>query len=200
MPLYQHQYVGHTATGETWNFSWWADSTLGIEAEADAAVTWGSTFWLNGYDALTPASVGIDGVNVREITPATGLQIRLAERALELPGVAVGSALPADCAVVVSLRTDLANRRGRGRFYLPQPAVGTVTADGRITQTAVDAIIAVLGTAFTEYAALGNPVVYSRTNRQFTTITRMVVGDLFDTQRRRENKTLESRTSAVMPQ
>jgi hypothetical protein len=43
------------------------------------------------------------------------------------------------------------------------------------------------------------PVVYSRAARSVQNITSFNVGDLFDTQRRRENKLLEARTTTAMP-
>ena len=43
------------------------------------------------------------------------------------------------------------------------------------------------------------PVIYSRTGRSFVNITSFDIGDLFDTQRRRENKLLEARSTSAMP-
>lgn len=199
MPLFQLQYAGHTDEGETWNFSWWADSTGTVDTVAVVANDWLNAFWTGGYDGLCTAGVGVDQINTREIIQGTGQQIRLVQQSSALSGVATGNSFPADVSIVVSLRTLLANRSGRGRFYLPQPAVSTGTAGGRLTSAAQTALMAALLSGFTAASPQVQPVVYSRTLRTFEAITTFNVGDLFDTQRRRENKLLEARVSNAMP-
>jgi hypothetical protein len=103
-------------------------------------------------------------------------------------------------AIVVSLRSPVANRTGRGRFYLPQPTTNALTAVGRLDETAQSTIVDALTAAWTQANAAGeNPVIYSRTQRATREITSFNVGDLFDTQRRRENALTENRVSAPMP-
>lgn len=199
MALYQLQYQGSTAAGETWNFSWWGSALETIDSMSTIAQDWISTFWTGGYDAFVTPDVTVDAVNVREIVAGTGGQVRLREAALSLAGVSASPALPGDVAIVVSLRTDLANRRGRGRFYLPQPAENAVGDEGRIDGAAVTAILSALQSAWNGTASSVDTVVYSRTNRTFENVVTYNIGDLFDTQRRRENKLLENRTSNVMP-
>ena len=50
------------------------------------------------------------------------------------------SALPPQCAMAVTLRANILGRRGRGRFYLPALAGGTITGDGVLTTTATNAV------------------------------------------------------------
>lgn len=107
--------------------------------------------------------------------------------------------MPADVALVVSLRTSLANRRGRGRFYLPQPAALTLTAAGRYDPALQQELVDALEFAWNGYTSVGDPVVYSRVNRSVQDITSFDVGDLFDSQRRRENALSESRITSAMP-
>lgn len=199
MPLFQNQYVGHTASGETWMFSFWTNTGETIDSMHSLGVSWINTFWVGGYDALTTAAVGVDQVFTREIVPGTGGQIRVRESIVSLDGVAAGDALSADQCIVVSLRTDLANRRGRGRFYLPQPAESTSTVEGRISSATITALLSALAAAWNAITPITEPVVYSRTNRSFEVVQRYNVGDLYDTQRRRENKLVEARQSADMP-
>lgn len=199
MPLFQNQYVGHTDSGETWIFSFWTNTGETIDSMNSLGVSWINTFWTGGYDAFCTAGVGVDQVNTREIIPGDGGQVRLRQAPVALSGVATGDSMPADVAIVVSLRTDLANRRGRGRFYLPQPAESTGTTDGRIAQATIDGIISALTAAWSAITPATEPVVYSRTNRSFEVVQRFNIGDLYDTQRRRENKLVEARTGADVP-
>lgn len=202
MPLYQHRFGGVSAIGEQWLFSWWSDSASDIDTIHTAAETWLTTFWTdatNGYQQFCTADVIAQSVRTGEITEATGQQQALREGVVSLPGIGVGPAQPADVSIVVSLRTALANRSGRGRFYLPQPHTGLLTNDGKLGASAAQAVVDVATTAWTAYVASGTPVVYSRVLRTTQPITSYNVGDLLDTQRRRENRTAENRTSANMP-
>ena len=204
MALYQHKFSGICATGEDWSFSWWSNSTGDLATLQGQAVTWITNFWngpagANGYKTMVTAGVVCNMVRTSLITLATGLQTQLAETPVTLPGIATGNALPADVAVVVSLRTTLANRSGRGRFYLPQPAATVCTTLGKLGTTAQGFLADNLANAWTAYSSFGDPVVYSRTGRSTQSITSFNVGDQFDTQRRRENKVAQVRTVRTMP-
>jgi hypothetical protein len=130
---------------------------------------------------------------------ATGQQQSLRETDVSHAGTAAGSALPGDVAIVVSLRTALANRSGRGRFYLPQPAATTLAADGKLATASQDQLANAAEFAYSNSNNTVIPVVYSRTKRQTQAINTFNVGNLFDTQRRRENALTEIRSSRVMP-
>ena len=205
MPLYQHRFIGNLASGDTFSFSWWSDNSLTIDSSHGNAITWAETLWngqdtLPGYATLCSADVSIQRITTGEISPLTGQQQTLRESNVNIPGSAEANALPADVAIVVSLRSPVANRTGRGRFYLPQPTTTALTAVGRLDETAQDTIVNALLAAWTQANAAGeNPVIYSRTQRATREINSFNVGDLFDTQRRRENALTENRVSAPMP-
>lgn len=205
MPLYQHRFIGNLASGDTFSFSWWSDNSLTIDSSHGNAITWAETLWngqdtLPGYATLCSADVSIQRITTGEISPLTGQQQTLRESNVNIPGSAEANALPADVAIVVSLRSPVANRTGRGRFYLPQPTTNALTAVGRLDETAQSTIVDALLAAWTQANAAGeNPVIYSRTQRATREITSFNVGDLFDTQRRRENALTENRVSAPMP-
>ena len=205
MPLYQHRFIGNLASGDTFSFSWWSDNSLTIDSSHGNAITWAETLWngqdtLPGYATLCSADVSIQRITTGEISPLTGQQQTLRESNVNIPGSAEANALPADVAIVVSLRSPVANRTGRGRFYLPQPTTDALTAVGRLDETAQSTIVDALLAAWTQANAAGeNPVIYSRTQRATREINSFNVGDLFDTQRRRENALTENRVSAPMP-
>ena len=205
MPLYQHRFIGNLASGDVFSFSWWSDNSLTIDSSHGNAITWAETLWngqdtLPGYATLCSADVSIQRITTGEISPLTGQQQTLRESNVNIPGSAEANALPADVAIVVSLRSPVANRTGRGRFYLPQPTTDALTAVGRLDETAQSTIVDALLAAWTQANAAGeNPVIYSRTQRATREINSFNVGDLFDTQRRRENALTENRVSAPMP-
>lgn len=205
MPLFQHRYQGHLAAGDIFVFSWWSDTSLTIDTSHGNAVQWANDFFggpagTDGYAQFVTTTVGIDRITTGEITPATGQQQSLRETVTSVDGTNAGNALPAEIALVVSLRTALANRSGRGRFYLPQPAFNAADATGLLTAAAQTDIVAALTFAWTNANGAGElPVVYSRTNRTTQAINSFNVGNLFDVQTRRQNSLVESRSSATMP-
>lgn len=205
MPLYQHRFLGHTADGDNWMYSWWATSNRNLVDAQAAAVAWNAALWAgatagNGLEDHVTAQVGNASVTTVTVDVLTGLQSARVDTAQVINGVAAGNALPADVALVVSLRTGLANRRGRGRFYLPQPAASNLTVNGRVLADFVTDLSASLDAAWGVYnTATDIPVVYSRTARATNPITTFDIGNLYDTQRGRESSQVEARTSTIMP-
>lgn len=75
-----------------------------------------------------------------------------------------------------------------------------LTATGQVVTAQLVALVNALGAAWSVYNSGGHvPVVYSRVNRATQAITTFNIGNLFDTQRRRENAITESRTTGLMP-
>lgn len=205
MPLFQHRFQGHLAAGDIFVISWHSDTSLTIDTSHGNAVAWAQDFWggdtgTNGYGSWTTDAVGVDRITTGEITTATGQQQALRESDSNLTGDAAGTSCPAEVALVVSLRTALANRSGRGRFYLPQPNVDALATDGTLDSVAQTGIVSALEFAWTNANAAGEiPVVYSRTNRNTVQVTQFNVGSLLDVQTRRQNGLVEQRVTAAMP-
>jgi len=205
MALYQHRFLGHTAAGENWMFTWWADSSRSSGDAHAAAEDWANALFDgatagNGLEDHTPTTVGLDSVTTVQITASTGVQVTRVDSAVNRDGLSATNTLPSDVAHVVSLRTATPTRAGRGRFYLPPGIVGDVTSTGRVATDRLNDLSASLTHAWTGYnSASDRPVVYSRTQRVTRNITSFDLGDLWDTQRGRENNLVEARTSAAMP-
>lgn len=199
MPMFKNEFEGSLDTGEQFIFGWWMDSSEAIDGAHTISQDWIAAFWTGGYDAFCTPGVEVTQVRTREVSPATGGQSRLRETVVSHPGVEPGDSMSPETCIVVSLRTDLANRSGRGRFYLPQPAEITNTAEGRISSGTVDGIVSALTNAWQAVSGLATPVVYSRTMGSHNDVVRFNVGDLYDTQRRRQNDLTESRSGADMP-
>lgn len=205
MPVYRHKFSGVCAAGDEWSYQWYADSIRDIATAHSAAVVWQQTVWNgatagNGYKDHTAVNVLTSSVITAQINVSDGKQLARRETGLTIAGVAAGNSLPADVAVVVSLRSELPQRTGRGRFYMPQPAVSSVTADGKLQSDLVNDLEASLLAAWAAYnTGVDRPVIYSPT----FTVTRPIISfnipDLFATQRRRENKVKQIRVGANMP-
>lgn len=205
MPLHLHRFIGTLAAGDQFSYGWHASGIRDIDLAHNAAILWNAALWNgatagNGYKDHVTAGTAMTSVITVEKNPATNTQSFRRETTQLIPGVAAGSAAGADTALCVSLRTEFATRAGRGRFYLPQPAVSNITATGRVAADLVGDIMASLNAAWAAYnTATDRPVIYSAIFHTITEVTDFDIGDLFDTQRRRENKVTEVRQRLPMP-
>lgn len=194
MPLFQNRFSGLTALGTRWMFTWWADSTASTGDVNDAAETWLTEFWTDVAGIISDV-VAADLITTVEIDEASGDQVFRVDSVVDLDGTATENPLPADVAVVVSLRTNTPTRSGRGRFYLPQLASTALNADGRISSAAVTTLADGLDDAWDNFSSTGVPVLYSRTNRTTLSLVSFDIGNLWDSQRGRDGRAAEERTS-----
>lgn len=110
--------------------------------------------------------------------------------------------LPFQAAAVLSLRALAGGASGRGRLYWPLTGMVLVSTTSRILPATVSALLS----AFEEYlgfieqainASVDETVrlaVWSRTNQSASSVARLQMGDVMDTQRRRRDAVTESYT------
>jgi hypothetical protein len=205
MALYVHRFQGVNAAGDQFTYSWWSNSVRTLAAANGAAMTWNATLWNgatagNGLKDHCNAGTAMQNVSTIQIEQTTGKQLARIDASQTIAGTNAANPLPADVALVVSLRTALPQRSGRGRFYLPQLSVADVTSTGKVGADAITDLMNNLLAAWTAYnTASDRPVLYGRTSRLLQNIVTWNIGDLFDTQRRRENKITEVRSQGTMP-
>lgn len=193
----------HVAKG-TWNSVSWSFTlhTTGSLSVGDANAGWAGAVgdWWDTYKAYCTADVVLTDASTATIDQPTGKQISRAETALTVAGTDdTGVLLPPQLAVVCSLRSSLATRAGRGRMYWPGPASDALT-DGVLGATPLATFVTAGSALFSALSSASlEPVLYSRTTHTTQAITSFNVGNVLDTQRRRRDKLVESRTSAVVP-
>jgi hypothetical protein len=119
-----------------------------------------------------------------------------------------GVTSPPQSAVVVSLRTDTPGGSGRGRLYWPALSAPIDATTGRLTTAAQTAFLtdmkaylvgirADLAAAFP--AGVFDLAVRSKTTHTTPHVTRLQVGNVVDTQRRRRDNLPESYQTATFP-
>jgi len=192
---------GHEA-GESFTFTLSVFNAAGTVAGAAAA--WSTALGLlwNGVATptdsikqLIPTTSGVDSSSATEIDPLTGKNLGQVVNTQTLVGTDATGPVPPQCAVVVSLRTNLFNKAGRGRFYLPALATDKVSA-GRILTAARDSIAVASQKMVQSLNGAGyTVVVYHRSAKTHDNVTQVSVGDVFDTQRRRRDKLIEVRNT-----
>jgi len=129
--------------------------------------------------------------------PATGhTATLLSETALTSPIVGTGTANhPTATSIVISNRTELPGRSGRGRIYLPANGIAGGAADHVSSDAAIDG----LGTAYATFlstliADTYLPIVASFTKAVVNNIRSYVIDNKFDTQRRRGDQIAPTHT------
>lgn len=194
MALYRHRLIG-AFPGEQWSIGMHSVGAGSLAAAQTAWETAVNDLWTDWAPLLCTDVTAIEA-STAALDEATGLQLTKTSGTLALAGTNVTDCLPFQCAPVVSFRTNVATRAGRGRIYAPslgvdQQAGGTLIAGAQtaLLNGAVAMITALSGGGF-------SASLFSQTTKAQTTITSVDVGNVIDTQRRRRNKLVETRVSA----
>jgi len=192
--LFRHVLSG-TYPGESWTTTLHTTGNVALTAAQAAWESAVNAFWTGQLDALVHSAVVATEASTAEIDEATGKQMSRLAASLSLPGVATQGPLPPQVSVVLSLRTALATRAGRGRMYLPPYDKATVSQDGDMNATSQSATVTAANQFFQSLISDGLVPVIAHRNVPVTTtnITQFDVGSVYDTQRRRRNKLIESR-------
>lgn len=203
MTVFRHRATGTHTGGEQWTFGLYSEGT-GTVDEAETAWDNGVTSFFTSMGAAIPSTVSVLTTSTASIDETTGAQITRRELTNGSAGTGTAESLPYQVTPVVSLRTNLATRAGRGRFYAPSLGVDQISGGRLLTaaRTALaDAALAMLQDVMISGLV---PVIFHRTassgTAQFsrTQIISLDVGDVLDTQRRRRNKLIESRESRTL--
>lgn len=199
MAIYRGTIKGHLEGGETFNFTIHFRGVTGMApgsatdlADAVTLLWSGTNVPAGNITALYPPAIGVDGVVLDELD-VDGKNVQQGVASLALVGTAATEALPPQNAVCVSTRTTLPTRAGRGRFFLPSPTVDTVISQ-RLDSAAQTDILNGAAAMLRHMTGVGlTPVVYHAQIAASDDIVSIDVGDVFDNQRRRRNKLVETR-------
>jgi len=200
MANYRITTFGHMISGEQFNWTWHGVMVTGQAAVIATRAADAVTLMWNGVAApaddikqLYDNGTVVDGVKVDELDNL-GKNVSQSVAALALAGTGVAEALPPQVAVCVSLRTVLPTRGGRGRFFLPAPIVSVLNSQ-LLSSSARAIVLAAAGAALDHMNGLSgfDIAVYHRDLKTATSVIRIDVGNVLDTQRRRRNHLVESR-------
>lgn len=175
-----------------------ASTESATETTWDTAITawWNSASWL----ALMPSTTTLTYTYTSTMTA----NFKQSTKTTTTHNIAGGSASPSlsySTCVIATLRTALASKAGRGRWYLPPPADSALATTGYVlssaAQTALQTALNALGTA------LGSTVTLQILHRHATlsglaalSLTPVVTGDCSNklaVQRRRGDKVVPTR-------
>jgi hypothetical protein len=114
---------------------------------------------------------------------------------LSIAGAGAGDSLPADVALVCTLRAAQANRRNLGRFFLPSLYATALDANGNVDAATITTLLAALTFADNGFSSFGSRTLYSRTDHLLRDVISGDVGNRWDTLRRRDDIASEARGS-----
>jgi hypothetical protein len=185
-------------TGDIWQFGFVLQSDEDLQIMADAvadAVDGYLTTCLGDY----PSSVVWDDVVAAELETGTGRVTETTTAALSVASTGSQAAWPGQVATCVSIAPITGTTHGR--FYLPPMGTGQIDSTGALGSTIRTKHVNALKTLFDTMSARTSPArlgIWRTTSQSFIGARAVSIGSVLDTQRRRRNKRIESRTSAVL--
>lgn len=209
MTIYICSARGSLPGGEVFQFSLHTnDSGAGsitdmLDAFANSMdVLWsGDGITVDGVSLHYTPVVSLQSLRVASLATDTGRQTDAVEQAYVHAGThAAGGCLPQEVSIAVTTRGASVNRRNRGRFFLPPPAVDVADNNGLVAATPLGDFADCAQGMLNILSISGrSAVLWHRDLRTFTSIVTVDVGNVFDAQRRRRNKLVETRQSRPVP-
>jgi hypothetical protein len=203
MTIYRHVASG-IFPGEVWSCTMHTTGTLSLAAANAAWVTAWGTFWngvtppTDNIDQLIATQVETTSLATSILDPVTGKQTTKLGASSALLGTNAGATLPPQDAVVVTWRTALQTKNGRGRMYLPVFGADTLTV-GRLSTASATKVANGAKNFLDSLVGAGlTPSIFNRTTKVSTAITGGDIGDVIGTQRRRRGDLAEVRTSFLV--
>lgn len=188
-------------SGETADFTFWmnAGDTIDAVSAYNAWSTYlaGSSTWKGLFPTATAFREGV----VHSVDQGTGVVTYTSVAGTAYSGSGLGGALPPQCSEVITLRTARAGRSYTGRMYMPSTGDITLTTSGRMLTSCYTDLADEMAAAFIAAKAAASGVeivVYSRLHRTVASVLSVDCGDVFDTQRRRRDKLVEVRHTAMI--
>lgn len=162
--------------------------TLGVFDQAyvdDLATALGDAFTASDYIGDVSDDVFIDKITVKDhrVEPFPVL-----EGSVFVGGGASGTVMPAESAIVTTLRTALGGRSGRGRIYNAGLTIASVNSTGDVVANTALHATAFWQAVQTSWLGLDNAAqlaVYSRKLNEANLVTGMFSDAKWDTQRKR---------------
>jgi hypothetical protein len=204
------------AVNDVWKVSFWCSqgaqvsvnvrywqiiSQMGAPPTAATVAGYFDTLFVDAYRAVLTAQAqfyGVHAMHWRPEPPQAGAIAALAGRV----GLITGISVPMQVSGLISLKTQLATRRGRGRIYIPFLSVTSLTGSGNALQSYIDGLTVLKDLFTTDRVMVGGgndvtwrPVLFGRARDAigsrpplpeiFVEVTSGKVGGKLATQRRR---------------
>lgn len=183
---------GPGSAGDVWISTLHTSSASTLSAAHSAWQTFVASIVSTSLGAVWPTATTITNVATVQLDPTTGKQAAVTSSGVALAGTSGGVQLSPRDSIVLSLRTILPTKAGRGRMFLPGPASTSLGGTGLLLGGTATSIANAVGTAMTTLKATSQPVVYHKATRTVDNIVDVRVGGVLGTQTRRTNRVFNS--------
>ncbi len=204
MTNFYARFTGDFAGAEQW--------TTGYHFQGDGALTDFTTacgtalasWWLGSgtdYDGIglyMSTTCHVSSLDAYQLDATTGKATAAAKISIANPGTDSGFQMPTEVAMVASIRTATPGPHGRGRSYLPSPTTASLLASGRLSGTVAQSLADTVAGTLAACGDAGFAAVLFTPAGITRLVTSVDVGDVFDAQRRRRDKLVETRYTASL--
>lgn len=198
MTIYLHKMSGPGSAGDVWISTLHTSGAANLATAHGAWSTFVNAIYNNALKTRWAIPSQITNLATVSLDPVTGKQTAVTSSGVALVGTAAGQALSPRDSIVISLRTALPTKAGRGRMFLPGPDAGHLGTSGLLIGTDATAIATAVGAAMTTLKATSQPVVYHAKTKTVDNIITVMVGQVLATQRRRTNRVFNAYSSATI--
>src|SRR5690625_1580277 len=197
MAIFRHRMQGPGTAGDIWVATMHSQSTQDIDTVHSAFSTFVGTL-ANQVDPMWSTETQLTQIVTDELDSTGHHNAAQRRSGLQIKGTGSGNALSPRTAIVVSLRTALPTRSGRGRFYLPGPDDTHLTTTGLFNSTDAATVASGISSAIASMNSTSVVGVFHRSLNTITPVTDVYVGQVPGDQRRRTNKVANNyQTSSV---
>lgn len=171
-------------------------SQAALQTDCNAISAFVTTMW-NAIKASIYTSYTLTEVDAYQyVWPSTTAQFQAQTLLTANPGTLATAASPIDTALVVSIRSAVPGRSGRGRMYLPYHGL-CLAASGMTSGTPYTTYATAVKALFTSVAGYSSyaPIVASRTHGTWQPPSAILCDNKPDVQRRRVDRLLPTATT-----
>jgi hypothetical protein len=196
--IFLHKMSGPGAAGDVWISTLHTSGAANLATAHSAWTTFVTALYNNALKTRWPVANQITNLATVSLDAVTGKQTAVTSSGVALAGTAAGTPISPRDSIVLSLRTALPTKAGRGRMYLPGPDTGHLGSTGLLIGTDATAIANAAGAAMTVLKATSQPVVYHSKTKTVDNVTTVMVGQILGSQTRRTNRVFNAYSSATV--
>lgn len=188
MTIFRHRVSGPGSGGDIWVSTMHSSSVSGLTAVHGAWEFFISTFCSSTMNAMWNTHQSATTVVTDQLDPVTYKNVAQASSAITEVGTGTGGTPSPRTCMVIGLRTAVPTKAGRGRMYWQSPDDSHFTTGGAYATADCTTVANAFASGLTGFRTTATPIIFHRRFGTFDTITKVTVGDIPGTQRRRTNK------------
>jgi len=188
MAYFRHVVGGLTPVGTRWSTTLHSQSSATITTVHTAWSTFMTSFIGTTLAPMWNTHTTANLVTTYQLDAVTGKATTLASGTLAIPGTGTGGSVSSRDAFVITLRSAIAGKLGRGRMYWPSPDDSHYTTTGQFVTADMTTVKNGFASAYGTFKATTIPVVWHKLTKLGDAIVEVDININPGTQSRRTNK------------